>query len=124
MAGGILAIYGLSFWAKTQLWHLLIPIVVWSAFRFGSRGTTLLIVLITTMEVIRIVQHSHGAIPLDPPMAMNSALLLFQSFIGVITLTTLMLTAVIAERRHAEQGLVRANSELNTLTRLLQDVTT
>ncbi len=120
MTIAIVAIYGLSFWANTQLWHLLIPIVVWSAFRFGPRGTTLLIVLITTMEVFRIVQQSRG-IPLDPPMAMNSALLLFQSFIGVITLTTLMLTAVIAERRHAEQGQVRANSELNTLTRLLQD---
>jgi class 3 adenylate cyclase/integral membrane sensor domain MASE1 len=121
MTGLIIAIYSLSFFANTQFWHLLIPILIWSAFRFGPRGTTLLIVLISTMEVIRIVYHSRGGVPLEPPMAMNSALLLFQSFIGVITLTTLILTAVIAERRHAEQGLVSANSELNTLTRLLQD---
>ncbi|WP_216351326.1 adenylate/guanylate cyclase domain-containing protein [Leptolyngbya sp. 'hensonii'] len=103
-------------WAiQVQLEFVLIPLLVWSAFRFGHRGTTLMVVLIYMAAVLRIVSGVNQS-----GSTVNTALLLFQTFIGVITLMTLVLPTVIRERQRAETSLKTANQELQLLTQQLQ----
>lgn len=74
--------------------YLLFPVVVLGAFRFGQKGVGWSILIISSMSVWGTV-HGVGSFVRE---SLNQALLLTQSFIGVITVTGLVLAAVLRER--------------------------
>jgi PAS domain S-box-containing protein len=74
--------------------YLLFPLVVLGAFRFGQKGVGWSILIISIMSVWGTV-HGVGSFVRE---SLNQSLLLTQSFIGVITVTGLVLAAVLRER--------------------------
>jgi PAS domain S-box-containing protein len=88
--------------------YLLTAPVIWAAFRFGQRGVTATVALVSTVVVWGTI-HDRG------PFAGNSvseSLLLVQVFLGVVSMIGLVLAAEISERTRAEEGLRRSGEKL------------
>lgn len=103
-----LTITRLAFWGGYPVEYMMIPLLIWSAFRFSSRESTLLLVFITAIAVFG---TSHGFASFARE-SVKESLLLLQSFIGVVTLTTLVLSAVINENRRTRARLTKLNDQL------------
>lgn len=82
----------------TPLAYLLIPFLVWATFRFGLHGATTALVL---ASAIAVVGTAHGSGPFVQPNV-ESSLLLLQVFMGVLSVTVLVMAAVLTERQDAE----------------------
>src|ERR1041385_4058746 len=82
--------------------------LLWAAFRFGKRGA---VTSAFVMSAIALWGTIQGLGPFAKPDS-NLSLLLLQAFMGTITLTALVLAAVVAERREAERQLASVNEEL------------
>lgn len=100
-----------------QLEYMLIPLLLWSAFRVGQMGAILLNFIVAAMAVIATVNGYGGFAVAN----LNESLMQLQSFIGVITLTILVLTATITERTQAENKLRLAFVELAKTNESLED---
>jgi signal transduction histidine kinase len=98
----------LAFWQAYPVEYLTIPLLVWAAFRFPERGTTLAIALTGLMAIAGTILQRSSFVRDD----LNISLLFLESFIGVISVTTLVLMAVLEERREALSGLKQAKDEL------------
>ncbi|MBD2665456.1 integral membrane sensor hybrid histidine kinase [Richelia sinica FACHB-800] len=88
--------------------YLLVPLLLWATFRFKELGATLLMIIITLIIVIGTVQGYSS-------FSQNSirvSLLLLQSFIACIGMTTLILNAVLNENNEARNDLHLANISL------------
>ncbi|KAF3889920.1 MULTISPECIES: MASE1 domain-containing protein [Nostocales] len=97
-----------AFSGEYSVEYMLIPLLAWSAFRFQHKEVTLLIVI---MSGIAIWGTAKGFGSFVRP-SVNESLVLLQSFVGVIALSTLLLSAVIHENRQAALELQQANEEL------------
>lgn len=86
----------------------LIPILVWIAFHFGQRGVVLSSFLISGMAIWATI---NGRGPFLQP-ALNDSILLLQAFIGISTITGLILAAVLREQKQAKQALQKAHDIL------------
>lgn len=75
-----------------------IPTLVWAGFRFGLRGA-ISVTMITSVLAIWGTLRGYG--PFDSEN-LNEALLLAQAFIGVVTVTTLVIAALVLQREQAE----------------------
>jgi signal transduction histidine kinase/ActR/RegA family two-component response regulator len=87
--------------------YLGIPLLLWAAFRFHQRGAI-------TASVVMSAAAVWGTLKGHGPFAVgnrNDALLLLQSFMGVTTLTMVVLAAVIADRQHAQERERAARAE-------------
>ena len=93
---------------RYPLGHLITPFLVWAGVRLGPQGTTLAIL---NMSVLATWATAHGLGPFVHD-SLNTSLLLVQAFIGNVTLTTLILEAVIRERTRAEAALAQSRDEL------------
>jgi integral membrane sensor domain MASE1 len=98
--------------------YMTIPPLVWVAFRFGRYGATATLLLMSGLAVLGTAQ-GHG--PFVRP-TLNQSLILLQTFVGVVTVTTLALVAVLAERRQAKEEqthllgqLLQALEEIKTI---------
>jgi integral membrane sensor domain MASE1 len=98
--------------------YLTIPPLVWAAFRFGRYGATATLVLMSGLAVLGTAQ-GHG--PFVRP-TLNQSLILLQTFVGVVTVMTLALVAVLSERRLAKEEqthllgqLLQALEEIKTI---------
>src|ERR671933_631213 len=103
-----IAITRITFGGGYPVVYMLIPLLVWAAFRFGQPASTLLVVIISVISIVGTVQGFGPFVR----TSQNESLLLLQSFLGVIALTTLILSAVIAENEQAKTRLKLANAEL------------
>jgi PAS domain S-box-containing protein len=98
--------------------YLLLPILLWTTFRFGLAIAMGLVVLVLS---IAIIYTAEGLGPfVDSTRTQSVALLLLQAFIAVVTLTVLILSAVIAERQAANQQRIQANQALAAMTEELR----
>lgn len=98
----------ISFQKIYPLEYTLIALLVWAAFRFGQIGVTLLVTILSIIAVIVTVQGGGGFTRSNQ----NELLLLLQSFVGVMALTSLALSAVIAENEQAKLKLKQINLTL------------
>ena len=98
----------IAFWQKYPVEYMMIPLLIWSAFRFGSRQSTLLVVIISAIAVFG---TASGLGSFVRP-SLNESLFLLQSFIGVVAVTTFVLSAVINENKQAAATLKKLNNEL------------
>ena len=104
----LIAIAHISFSGGYPVEYMLIPPLIWSAFRFGQRETTLLMTIVTAIAIYG-TSHGYGSFVRQ---SINESLLLLQSFICVVALTTFAICAVVHENRRAERHLRKAKDEL------------
>lgn len=105
--------------AHYPLEYLPFPFIVWGALRLGQRGTVLSSLLVTAIATWGAAQQggpflakSHGD--------MREATLFLQAFIGVMTMTALVLAAAVAERRQIEDQLRHSEASLLNAQRIAQ----
>ncbi|HEY9689565.1 MAG TPA: MASE1 domain-containing protein, partial [Coleofasciculaceae cyanobacterium] len=88
--------------------YVFIPILIWAAFRLGAPGAMLLNFSVATIAVMATVNGKGDFAKSN----LNQSLIELQSFIGVVTLTMLVLLAVISERSRAEAKMQSAFAKL------------
>ncbi|MBD2629431.1 MASE1 domain-containing protein [Trichormus variabilis] len=98
-----------TFIQPNPLEYLLLPPLFWSAFRFGDKVTTVLVAIISTLATIA-TSYSLG-IFYDAALKSNSILLL-QLFMGVISVTTMVMLAIVTENNQYRLNLKTVNTEL------------
>ncbi|OKH37163.1 hypothetical protein NIES2119_15215 [[Phormidium ambiguum] IAM M-71] len=103
-----IAISYASFGGGYPFAYILLPLLVWSAFRLGQQETTLLVVIVSVMSIWGTVK-GHGTFVRE---SQKESLLFLQSFLGVISLTALVFSALVYENRQAELNLKKANEIL------------
>jgi integral membrane sensor domain MASE1 len=81
------------------LTYLPFPFLIWAAFRFGARGTTTCALI---ASAIAVVGASRGVGPFAAETQVTSLWLLV-SYMLVLSLTSLVLAAVVAERDRADE---------------------
>lgn len=116
LMGLVILISKVAFGEGYHLEYMLIPMLIWSAFRLGQPGATLLTFIVAAIAVLATVNGKGGFADRD----LNQSLMQLQLFIGVITLTILVLTATIAERTQAETKLRLAFAELASTNETLE----
>jgi signal transduction histidine kinase len=79
--------------------YVIFPSLIWASLRFGPRDAITMIVLISSIAVWGTVD----GLSQFSRFTLNESLLYIHSFIGVISMTTLLLAAVLAERKNLEQ---------------------
>ena len=87
--------------ANQPIGYLALLPLLWAGFRFGQRGA-LTAAFIASAIALWGTLHGFGPFAIPDP---NGSLLLVQAFVGTITMTALVLAAVISERKRAEQRL-------------------
>jgi len=93
---------------SSGLKYLALPPLIWAAFRFGAHGTVTSAFVMTALALMGTMKTLE---PFTAPDA-NLSLLLLQLFIAIITVTALVLAAVVSERTRAETALQKAKDEL------------
>jgi signal transduction histidine kinase/DNA-binding response OmpR family regulator len=104
----VIVISHLAFWGGYPVEYMMIPLLFWSTFRFGQRESTLLVIVISAIAVFG-TARGFGSFAKE---SVFQSLLLLQSFICVIALTTFILSAVLHENRKAQAKLKQAKDEL------------
>ncbi|MEG4806970.1 MASE1 domain-containing protein [Microcoleus sp. F8-D3] len=89
--------------------YLLLPPLLWSVFRFSQKVTTILVTAICSLAFIT-TAYKIG-IFYKAALASNSLLLLLL-FVGVLSITTMVTSAIVSENRQAALKLQQANAEL------------
>ena len=103
IGGGVLVFYG---FVGQPLTFLCVPPLVWAAFRFGQRETALAIAILSGLA-IRGTIRGFGPFADGPP---NVSLLLLQAFLGTMAVMSLLIAAVVAERKRDEAALAHLAS--------------
>lgn len=104
----VIAISHIAFGSGYPVEYMMIPLLFWSTFRFGQRESTLLVIVISAIAVFG-TARGFGSFAKETVV---QSLMLLQSFICVIALTTFVLSAVLYENRKAQAKLKQAKDEL------------
>ncbi|WP_199306635.1 MASE1 domain-containing protein [Anabaena sphaerica] len=99
----------LTFIQPQPLEYLLLLPLFWSAFRFSSKVTTLLVVIIS---IVASAATSYGLGVFYDAALKNHSILLLQLFMGVISVTTMVMLAIVTENHQYRLNLKTANTEL------------
>ncbi|WP_044874456.1 CHASE domain-containing protein [Pseudomonas sp. LFM046] len=103
LAGVLLALFGRRFPSDTSnhaLVYLLLPAIAWTAYRYGVRGVTAVVLLVTGSAVWSTTQ---GFGPFTSG-TLHESLLTLEIFIALTSVTGLVLAADLAERSRSAQG--------------------
>lgn len=87
---------------------VLLPFILWAALRFEQHGVTLLILLIATVALVGTVS---GYGPFGA-YTRQQALLFLWIYMGVLSISAMVLAAVMSERRQSEERLSEVNRKL------------
>ncbi|MBD1813330.1 PAS domain S-box protein [Microcoleus vaginatus DQ-U2] len=89
--------------SRYPLEYLPFPFIIWSALQFGQRAAVLASFIVSS---IAILGSSHGGGPfIAKAENITQAILFLQAFMAVVTITSLLLAATVAERAEAENSL-------------------
>lgn len=86
--------------AHSPLSFLCLPPLVWASYRFGRRGAATGVLVVACIGIWGTV-NGKGTFALSP----EQALLLLQTYLGAVSVTSLTLAAVVGQRRSAEAEL-------------------
>ena len=98
----------LAFLGSFPVQYMMLPWLWWAAFRFGQHGATFAIVLVSTLALWGTVNGTSSFLR----ESLNESLILLQTFMGVVSVSTLLFSAILVERQQAEIGLKVANETL------------
>ncbi len=87
---------------------LILPFMIWAAFRFTQREVTTAIAAVSAMASWDMLRDSSAA------ASLNASLLMFLAFTSTMVVMGLVLSAVVGERRRAMEGLLRSHNELES----------
>ncbi len=93
------------------LLYVIFPFMIWGALRFGQLGASTSIFLVSGIAIWG-TANSMGPFSLE---SKNESLVLLQTFLGVVSLTMLILAAATVERRKATESLHQRIIDLATL---------
>lgn len=91
-----------------SLEYAIAPWIIWAAFRFGPRETTTATVLVSAIAIVGTLKGFGPFVQAEP----NVSLLLLQGFMGTVTISGLLLAALVTERRTIEGALRDSNNKL------------
>jgi integral membrane sensor domain MASE1 len=94
----LIGIGKLAFSANFPVQYMMLPCLWWAAFRFGQHGATLAIVLVSTLALWGTVNGTSSFVR----ESLNESLILLQSFMGVVSVSTMLFSALLVERQQAE----------------------
>lgn len=97
-----------------------LPVILWAALRFGQRGACLSSLFLSGFALWGTLE-GYGPFVLKSP---NTSLLILQAFMSVLTLTGLIVAAVVQERGRAESELRDKARDLERLSRAKGDFVT
>lgn len=85
-----------------RLWgHIAIPLLLWAAFRFGTRGVSTAMASLSAIAIWGTI-HGTGTFAGSPR---NEGLLYLQAYVADFTVTMLALAAIVTERRQVQRNL-------------------
>lgn len=87
---------------------LLIPVIIWAAYRFGQREAATATIVLSAIAISGTLQGFGPFARISP----NESLLLLQSFMITAAITGLGLAALVSERREAEEELKKSHQKL------------
>lgn len=119
-----LSLYGLAtillclsvFFQHNDLKYLILPLLFWSAYRFGIQITTLSIIIIALFAIITTAQ---GIGPFNEKN-INDSILFLDLFLSVITICSLFLAGISSERKKAEDLIKTSEKNLRENQILLE----
>ena len=88
--------------------YLMIPGLLWAALRLGNSGATTGIFLVSLISLVE-TAYGRGNFRRE---SLNESLILLQAFMATVTLTTLLMLGVLAEKCKSQQDLACANELL------------
>jgi len=89
--------------SRYPLEYLPFPLIIWAAIQFGQRAAVLASLVVSS---IAILGSSNGGGPfIAKSENISQAILFLQAFMAVVTITSLLLAATVAERAAAENSL-------------------
>jgi PAS domain S-box-containing protein len=91
--------------------YLTIPLLLWAAFRFGQRTVIVATLLMATLA-LRGTLRGYGPFAV---VSVNESLLLLQAFVGIITITLLVLAAALSDRRLADAAMRESENRLRAI---------
>lgn len=97
--------------AHQALLYVIFPFIIWAALRLGQRGAAAATLLVS---LIAIWGTANGLGPFSQE-SLNDSLVLLQTFMGVVSLTSLILAATTAERLNAAAALRQKVADLAAL---------
>ncbi|TGK28091.1 histidine kinase [Leptospira gomenensis] len=92
------------------LGYILIPLILWAAFRLGERASSLAVVLSSVIAILGTISGS----PQFYAESMNTSYILLQSFVAVLSITSLLVASIVNERKEAENQLRLSHQNLET----------
>ena len=81
--------------------HIVIPLLLWAAFRFGPRGISTAMAMLSAIAIWGTINGYGGF----AAFAKNESLLFLQAYIANLAITTLSLAAIVTERKQGERHL-------------------
>ena len=90
-------------WLPVSLTFLILPLIIWAAYRFTQREVTTAIAVVSALAIWNTLDGS-GPFQSSSP---NTSLLMLLAFISILVVTGLLLNAVEGERKRAIQDLQR-----------------
>jgi PAS domain S-box-containing protein len=119
-----LTLYGLAtillclgvFFQHNDLKYLILPLLFWSAYRFGIQITTLFII---TISLFAIITTAQGIGPFNGEN-INDSILFLDLFLSVITICSLFLAGIISERKKTEDSIKTSEKNLRENQTLLE----
>ncbi|WP_414572422.1 MASE1 domain-containing protein, partial [Nostoc sp. CCY 9925] len=105
----IMGIVRVTFSGGYPIEYTIVPPLIWAAFRFEARISTLAVLIVSAIAVFGTV---NGFGSFAKQLSPNESLILLQSFICVIAITTFVISAVTHENQRSAAILRQANDEL------------
>lgn len=115
----IVAFFLYIFLKKVHLEYMIIPILLWTVQRFSRFETAIIIFLITVFSIVLTI-NGYGPFAQQD---LNHSLLLLQSYIGLIALSTIILSVIINEQRQTETSLQESQRQMQDIIDFLPDAT-
>ncbi|BAY17000.1 sensor protein [Anabaenopsis circularis NIES-21] len=105
----MMAVVRVAFSGGYPIEYMIIPPLIWTAYRFDARISTVAVLIVCAIAVFGTV-NGFGSFAKQP--SPNESLILLQSFICVIAITTFIISAVTHENQKSAMILRQANDEL------------
>jgi diguanylate cyclase (GGDEF)-like protein len=99
---------GSRYFSSLPLTFMILPFIIWAAFRFSQRAVTMAIAVVCSIAVGFTVD-GRGPFALE---SLNLSLLMLLAFVSTVVTTGLVLSAVLGERGHTLNELADALQEL------------